>query len=688
MTPISRRGFVGIGAGVGAGVVAGTALPGAPAARAAAPSARSAAARAATGGITDVRHVVVLMQENRSFDHYFGRLRGVRGFGDRAAGNLPGGWGMFHQPNWGGRHYPWKLSDTPPAGGVDGDTLAQCTGDLPHSWTSQHAAWNRGRMDNWVTGVGSTRTLGYLDREDIPFHYALADHYTICDAYFCSALSATGPNRTFLWSGRIDASSKDGGDESGLTWETYAEALERAGISWRVYQNAQDNYGDNGLAYFTKFAEAAPGTPWHDKGMASVPRTTGATHTDIAAAIRADVLAGTLPQVSWIVANEAFSEHPYAPPGDGAHFVDLVYRALAADPEVFDSTVLFLDYDENDGFFDHVPPPVAPPGTPGEYLDGVPVGLGFRVPMLVMSPWTRGGWVSSEVFDHTSVIRFMETWSTALGKPALCPNISAWRRKVTGDLTGVFDFARPVYGVPTGLPPTTEVIGQSTCAPMPNPVPQDNALPVQEPGNRPARALPYQPNGNLDRLEFGAAGRITAWFSMSNTGPQARRAAHFSIHPHQHRDTAAWQYTVDPGTTATDHFHIGLGHGLGKYDISMHGPNRFLRRFTGDATKPGKALEVAARYAVEPGTGKQAVWFRMTNASASPVTFTIRSNAYRSDGPWTYTVPAGSSREDFFNAVAYAGGWYDFTVLADADGTWSRRYTGHIETGAPSVTGS
>ncbi|MGW4051130.1 phospholipase domain-containing protein [Streptomyces sp. NPDC004779] len=120
----------------------------------------------------------------------------------------------------------------------------------------------------------------------------------------------------------------------------------------------------------------------------------------------------------------------------------------------------------------------------------------------------------------------------------------------------------------------------------------------------------------------------------------------------------------------------------------MTGPNRFLRRFIGDASTAGRAIEVAARLAVEPGTGKEtAVRFRLTNTSGGPVTFTIRSNANRTDGPWTCTVPAGSAREDWFDAVVYADGWYDFTALADIDGTWSRRYTGHIETGAPSVTG-
>ncbi|MFR9793000.1 phosphocholine-specific phospholipase C [Streptomyces sp. MB22_4] len=674
MTPISRRGFVGLGASVAAGVALGAGTRTA-----------AQAATTATGTIKDVKHVVILMQENRSFDHYFGRLKGVRGFDDRSGITLSGNYSVFNQPNLLSRQYPWKLSATPPASGKDGETLAQCNGDLPHSWSSQHSAWNKGRMDNWVLGVGNVRSLGYLDRSDIPFHYALADNYTICDAYFCSTLSATGPNRTYLWSGKVDSSSNDGGDESGLTWQTYAEALQAAGVSWKVYQNASDNYGDNACAYFTNFTNAKPGDPLYDRGMSSVPKVTGSTPDDIAAAIRADVQAGTLPQVSWVVANQAFSEHPYAPPGDGAHFVNLVYQALAADEDVFDSTVMFLNYDENDGYFDHVPPPSPPSGTAGEFLNGVPYGFGFRVPMIVISPWTRGGWVSSEVFEHTSVLRFLETWTAALGTPAKCPNISDWRRKVSGDLTGVFDFANPVNG-PVSLPATT-VIGINTCGPLPNPVPTDNALPAQEPGTRPARALPYQPGGYLDHLEFGSGGKILAWFVMTNQGAPASRAAHFSIHPNAYRDTTPWQYTVDAGGTASDYFNIGSGYGDGKYDLTMVGPNRFLRRFQGDATKAGKSAEVSTRYAVEPGTGKLAIYFRMTNSGSSAVRFTITSNHYRGDGPWTYSVAAGAATEDFFNAVAYQNGWYDFTVTVDSDATWSRRFTGHLETGAASVSG-
>jgi phospholipase C len=174
---------------------------------------------------------------------------------------------------------------------------------------------------------------------------------------------------------------------------------------------------------------------------------------------------------------------------------------------------------------------------------------------------------------------------------------------------------------------------------------------------------------------------------MANQGTPATRAAHFSLHPNAYRDTTPWQYTVAAGGTASDYFEIGTGYGAGKYDLSMVGPNRFLRRFQGDATKAGKSAEASTRYTVEPGTGKLAVWFRMTNSGSASVKFTITSNNYRTDGPWTYQVAAGASVEDYFNAVAHQGGWYDFTVTVDSDATWSRRFTGHLETGSASVSG-
>jgi phospholipase C len=680
MSPVTRRTF--LGSAVAAGAALGLeALPGS-----------AGAAQAATGTITDVKHVVVLMQENRSFDHYFGMLKGVRGFADRSGIQLPGGYSVFDQPNGAGRQYPWQFSATEPAGGADPERLAQCSGDLAHSWSDQHAAWNSGKMDGWVAAKGNVRTLGHLTRDDIPFHYALADNWTVCDAYHCSILSATGPNRTYLWSGMIDPAGTaggpayDGGDESGLRWQTYAEALEAAGVSWKVYQNAADNFGDNGLAYFRQFSSAPGGSALAVKGMGSVPKVTGRTPDDIAAAIRADALAGTLPQVSWVVSDEGSSEHPYATPQDGAHFVHLVIQALAASPDVFDSTVLFLNYDENDGFFDHVPPPAAPSGTAGEFYSGVNIGLGARVPLIAISPWTHGGWVHSEVSDHTSVLRFLERWTTAIGKPAACTGISAWRRKVCGDLTGMFDFAHPVYGLPS-LPDTTAVIGESTCAPLPNPAPVDNKLPQQEPGTRPARALPYQPNASLSPFTFGASGQILAWIALANQGAPATSAAHLAVYANAHRTGGPWQYTLDAGGSSSDCFNCGAGYGGGLYDLSVIGPNRFLRRFTGDATEAGKDLTVTPSYANAPDTGQLALWFKLANSGTAAVTFTLISASYRTDGPWLYTVQPGGSTSDFFNAAAYSHGWYDFTVTASSDATWSQRFTGHLETGLASISG-
>ena len=234
-------------------------------------------------------------------------------------------------------------------------------------------------------------------------------------------------------------------------------------MSWKVYQGS-DNYGDNGAQYFKTFADLdpsqggtapAPGTNvYYDNGLAIVPEPLDAELSNgdnLANAIEADVAAGTLPQVSWVVTNQRYSEHPDGAPTDGAYYIGKVLQALAADPDVFNSTLVIIDFDENDGQFDHVPPPVPVAGTADEFVTRdrpvapapLPVGLGFRVPLLLVSPWTRGGWVTSEVSDHTSVIQFLEQWTAAIGKPAHCPNISAWRRGVCGDLTGALDFEQP-----------------------------------------------------------------------------------------------------------------------------------------------------------------------------------------------------------------------------------------------------
>ena len=697
----SRRRFMAVSAGAAAVGVAGAAA-GATEAEAApstvtatatgtAAAATTGSRRGLTGTIQDAKHIVVLMQENRSFDHYYGTLRGVRGFGDRATIQLAGGHGVFEQPNGGSRQYPWAFSATSPAGGADPERLAQCNGDLAHAWSDQHAAWNGGRLDSWVSAKGNVRTLGHLRRDDIPFHYALADNWTICDAYHCSILSATGPNRTYLWSGTIDPAGTaggpayNGGSESGLRWQTYAEALQDAGISWKVYQNAADNYGDNGLAYFKQFSTAPASSPLAARGMGSVPPATGRTPDDIAAGIRADVLAGNLPQVSWVVADQASSEHPYATPEDGAHFVHMVMDALNADPDVFNSTVLFLNYDENDGFFDHVPPPAAPAGTAGEFYSGTNIGLGFRVPMTVISPWSRGGWVNSEVFDHTSVIRFLEVWSAAIGQPATCPNISGWRRAVCGDLTSTLDFGKPVFGMPA-LPDTSATIGLAACGPLPNPAPADNALPQQEPGTRPARALPYQPGADVSGFTFAAGGVAKVWIAMANKGAQARNAAHFSVYANAHRSGGPWQYTVPRDGTVSDFFNCGTGYGDGAYDLTVVGPNRFLRRFQGNATTAGAQLSLTAAYQ-RAGTAGTGLFLTFANQGTQRAVFTITSTNYRTGDPDTHKVNAGASSTYSAAVNGSAHGWYDLTVTCDLDPAWSQRLTGHVEDGNDGVSG-
>ncbi|WP_127359197.1 phosphocholine-specific phospholipase C [Actinacidiphila soli] len=734
MPDLSRRGFVGAAAAVTGAAVVGAALPATDAQASPKPSVKPHH----YGDIRDIKHVVILMQENRSFDHYFGCLKGVRGFGDRSTITLPGGGSVFQQPTTAPgqpvttTQYPWHLSDAPasayPAGHQPPSSKvgAQGYGGTAHSWDDQHVAWYGGLMNGWVSAKGGPTTLGYVDRTDIPFHYALADAYTVGDGYHCSVTSATGPNRTYLWSGTIDAQQKyssfvayNGGDERGknLLWETYAETLQKAGLTWKVYQGA-DDYGDNGLEYFKTFAQydptqggtPAPGNAFYDNGVANVPEPlTGLTANadNLANAIKADVAAGTLPKVSWVVTNQAFSEHPDGAPNDGAYYVNSVLEALNSDPDVFNSTLVILNYDENDGQFDHVPPPAPAPGTKDEFYHetsgtlasygALPVGLGFRVPLILISPWTRGGWVTSEVSDHTSAIQFLEKWTEALGTPAICPNISAWRRSVCGDLTGAFDFTSPVFGLPEL--PQTAVIGDPVGGAYHPPV-TTNAMPKQEPGTKRARPLPYQPNANLDGFTFGSNGTVEAKLSFSNNGPHARKASHFAVYnnaaPAQSlADYPAkfpGQYTVDPShtiwnKTVPGSVEIGAGSGEGKYDLTVVGPNRFLRHFTGDVNAAGETVQVEAVY-YQGGFGPKAkLALELTNSSTKAVTFTIVSNNYSEDRAKTYHVPAHGRATHTTDPLASSNGWYDLSVTISGDNSWSRRYIGHLEDGMNSITG-
>lgn len=186
-----------------------------------------------TGTIADIEHIVFLMQENRSFDHYFGTLRGVRGFGDPRPMNLSSGKSVWYQPN--GNDYVLPFHPGAPNLGL------QFLEDLAHDWTTTQAAWNDGRYDQWVPNKGTT-TMAHLTRSDIPFHYALADAFTVCDAYHCSLLGPTDPNRYYMWTGWVGNDGLGGGPvidnaEAGYDWPTYPERLQAAGVSWKIYQD-------------------------------------------------------------------------------------------------------------------------------------------------------------------------------------------------------------------------------------------------------------------------------------------------------------------------------------------------------------------------------------------------------------------------------------------------------------------
>ena len=462
--------------------------------------------------LSDIKHVVILMQENRSFDHYFGTLSGARGFSDP---NVPtqtvGGqtYPVFDQfgyrpgtgPDPSGYMQPFHLLSDPPF--KDGET----TNDITHSWGPQHQSWNGGAMDKFMTAhlaADGTKngpvTMGYFTRTELAFYYALADAFTICDHYFCSVLGPTDPNRLMGMSASLDPAGTAGGpvvqtfsnpiaEYGKLNWETMPERLQAAGVSWKVYNDPLGLIGLNVLPFFKAY-----NNPFSVTGFELVSKGLTPSYPE---SFAADVKAGTLPSVSWIIPPLAECEHPAAPPEYGEYLVQQILTTLVSNPEVWAQTVFLVMYDENGGFFDHVPPPTAPAGTAGEYLTGTlpaaasgirgPVGLGFRTPCLVVSPFSRGGYLSSQVFDHTSTLRLIET---LFHVPV--PNLSAWRRSVTGDMTGALALAHPPNTTVPPLPPTslgdTKVAEQAVLNALagtldvgiPYPLPTSNSMPTQE----------------------------------------------------------------------------------------------------------------------------------------------------------------------------------------------------------------
>ena len=799
---------------------------------------RALAIEPATGStFLDAEHIVILMQENRSFDHCYGTLRGVRGFNDPRALTLPNGNPVWLQTNPAGETYaPFRLNLK--------ETKSTWIGSLPHGWKDQSLARNDGWHDRWLAFKASDQkeyarfplTLGYYNREDIPFYHALADAFTICDQNFCSSLTGTTPNRLHLWSGTIrdkpTALSKacvDNGDADLNTlvgWTTFPERLEEAGISWCVYQNELTvdsgldpeaaswlaNYGDNPLEYFSQYGarnherhrrrfeelanslpeelaklEATP-EPWSEavkkqvrskraklaqvqrdleqwsaenfvklpaaqqnlhrkafvtnqadpafRELATVTYRDGEAERearvpkgDVFHQFREDAKNGTLPTVSWLVAPENFSDHPSAP-WYGAWYVSEALDILTQNAELWKKTIFILCYDENDGYFDHVPPFVPPhPDRPetgkvsagidtsvehtrGEHGHAGPIGLGYRVPLVIASPWSRGGQVCSQVFDHTSILQFLEKFlSHKTGRPIRETNISSWRRTVCGDLTSVF---QPYQGEKIDLPKPVErkafveSILQARSKPAPSGFkaldaqevalskdkPQQCAwMPRQETGVRPSRPLPYEllAEGSLsaDKRSFVmtfTAGR-DAFGEQSAGAPFQVRAV--SEAPSQVGDAIKVGnegirfYAVAAGDRIEDQWAVAGG----EYHYQVHGPNGFFREFRGSANDP--AIEIT----MEPVRANRAltgdVIIKLANRDPKRAfAARIEDVSYGAE-PHKVTLGAMDSKTAqiaITMKLAASHGWHDLRVRIEGASGFEKRYAGRVETGRESVT--
>mgnify|MGYP001035878583 CR=1 FL=1 len=817
----------------------------------------------------DAEHVVILMQENRSFDHCFGTLKGVRGFNDPRAIRLANGNPVWLQSSAAGETFaPFRFD-------IRGTNITWL-GSTPHARSDQVDAFNGGKYDRWIDAkkvnrTGAERmpmTMGYYTREDVPFNYALADAFTICDQNFCSAMTSTTPNRLYLWSGTIRGEHQGQPKDyirndipwGEARWVTFPELLEKHGISWKVYQNELtvgggftgeerrwlSNFGDNPLEELAQYnvrfspryvagleaqakklseeieklrevlAKPLPeegDTPEakrafeqarqaHEKAKKDLAikedvlrraqeemkkwsrenferlsefernlfEKAFTTNTgdpdqhqlttlsyevngekrelqipkgDILHQFRQDVNNGQLPAVSWIVAPANFSDHP-STPWYGSWYVSEVIDILTKNPEVWKKTIFILTYDENDGYFDHIPPFTAPdpekpetgkcsPGIdPGveyvrrarELAQGVserearegPTGLGYRVPMIIASPWTRGGRVCSQVFDHTSVFRFVQDWlEKRTGKKIKENTISAWRKTVCGDLTSAFQpfvgdekkldtlektrFIKAIYDAkfqpyPTNYRPlTAEEIAETAKDPRNSPL-----LPRQEPGVKPSCALPYQ----LYADAFLSDDRKTVVVAMEARdevfGPRAAGSP-FNIFtpvkyaalgpdgkPGPFEHVGCRSYAVVAGGRLTDSWPVASFEN-GLYHLQVHGPNGFFREHRGSAHDP--ALRIECDYERMPDdasklTGNIVLLVKNTDRRKA-YEVVIKDHAYGA-APIRRTIAAEGAPTKIVIDTSRGQRWYDFSLFVQGFEQFEKRYAGRVETGADGIT--
>jgi len=307
-----------------------------------------------------INHILIACQENHSFDNYFGYYPKAGKFGVPANYSQPDGNGGTVSPH----HDFFPISLNP-----------------AHSWQSIHSEWNNGAMDGFYTTDGST-ALSYYDTSDLNFYYALANSFTLCGNYFCSLLGPSTPNRLAMVAGTSGGNTTNSVPAGSLTFPTIVDLLDAHSISWKCY-----NLGlGTGSTSFEDFNVLIQFAKWQNDPRLNFKEDD----------YQADLKAGTLPQVSFLITEDLISEHPPADIQMGQDKMSEVIRALITSSS-WQSSALFFTYDEGGGFFDHVPPP---------QLDAY--GLGFRVPTLVVSPWARRGYVSGQVYEHSSILKFIE----------------------------------------------------------------------------------------------------------------------------------------------------------------------------------------------------------------------------------------------------------------------------------------
>ena len=683
-------------------------------------------AKVETGSIQDVKHVIILTQENRSFDNYFGTLKGVRGFGDRFTIPLSDNRKVWEQYDKNKNIvFPYHLDST--------KGNAQRVSGTPHSWTDGQYAWNHGRMGNWVQ-YKQPQSMGYYKQKEVEFQFSLANAFTICDAYHCAMHTGTNSNRMFLWTGSngpkamgvasvVNDLDALGPSSTGYDWTTYPERLQQAGVTWKVYQNMPDNFTDNPLAGFKQYRRAneLSGKPVSNEGIcpaydpavdAIQPLYKGIANTmpdgGFLGTFKEDIAKGQLPQVSWMIAPATYSEHPGpSSPVQGAWYIQEVLNALTENPAIWSQTVLLVNFDENDGFFDHIPSPSAPSkdssgkmqgkttltdeqisyeyATHPKASDGQPnftdpavsngigvYGPGIRVPMYVLSPWSRGGWVNSQVFDHSSVIRFLEQ---RFGVQE--PNISPYRRAVCGDLTTAFDFKHPNNAT------VQELVGKKSKseadairnaqALLPQVSrPQSQVYPTQEMGTRLSRALPYilHTSAKVD------AKAKTVQLLFSNTGTHA---AVFHVYNKLNLEAIPRRYMLEAGKQLDDIWTPTNS----LYDLWVIGPNGFHRGFSGDLNK---TVQIEAlpeiRVCVEECSAK--LYLKVRNDATKTAKLIVKANAYLPNKIWS--IETATVEKELSWDMADFGGWYDFTVTMENDPSYKRRFAGRIETGKDSFS--